>query len=201
MYRFASIAALAAATLLTPAKAHAQSMLQAEAIDDHIDDRNAPIACVYRTLRKNDFPMLVRIVRQGMRGQTADEKEQVNRIGEAAMRCRQRYGWGKPREDAALRYFAGRVLTSNATFELKDFGLTFTKLSELVARLDAPTRAAYLSGQVSNDQSRLTLEALAAVGVDFAAVPEDKRAMFGQKLSQGIVGLLLQQEARAAFDA
>ncbi|MCW3848821.1 hypothetical protein OF829_16405 [Sphingomonas sp. LB-2] len=164
-------------------------------------DRNDPIACIYRVYHKSDWAVLVKVVRQGLVGQTGDEKAEVDRIGAATKRCRSQYGWGKKKEDLALRWFAGRVLSGDATFNLKKYGFDFEKLQALVARLDAPTRAAYLSGQVSNEQSQATLAALAAVGIDFASIPAEDRAMFAQKLSQGILGLVLQQEAEAAFSA
>lgn len=179
--------AIAAVTGIAPAQAQA--------------DSDSPVACVYRVVHKDDYAMLVKVVRQGMKGQTADEKEQVNRIGEATMRCRKQYGWGRKKEDAALRWFAGRVLSGDATFSLKKYGLDFAKLQALVAMLDAPTRAAYLSGNVTDEQSRATLAALAAVGIDFASIPAEERATFAQKLSQGILGLVLQQEAETAFSA
>lgn len=162
-------------------------------------ERNDPIACIYRVLPKRDYAVLVKIVRQGMVGQTGDEKAEVERIGAATVRCRGQYGWGKKKEAAALRWFAGRVFSGDATFNLKKYGLDFEKLKAVVVRLDAPTRAAYVSGNVSNDQSQATMAALAAEGIDFSAVPVEERAMFAQKLSQGILGLVLQMEAEAAF--
>ena len=164
-------------------------------------ERNDPVACIYRVLHKSDYATLVKIVRQGMVGQTGDERIQVDQIGAAAKRCRAQYGWGKKKEDAALRWFAGRVLSGDATFALKQYGLDFEKLKAVVARLDAPTRAAYLSGTVTNDQSQATLAALAAEGVDFSAIPVAERGVFAQKLSQGILGLVLQLEAEKAFSA
>lgn len=164
-------------------------------------ERDSPIACVYRVLHKDDYAMLVKVVRQGMKGQTSAEEEQVNSIGAATLRCRKQYGWGKKREDAALRWFAGRVLSGDSTFTLKKYGLDFERLQALVAQLDAPTRAAYLSGNVSNEQSQATLAALSAVGIEFSSIPAEERGMFAQKLSQGILGLVLQQEAEAAFSA
>lgn len=189
MRRLILILASAIAAVLGIAPAHAQA------------NSDSPIACVYRVVHKDNYSMLVKVIRQGMKGQTADEKEQVNRIGEGAMRCRKQYGWGKKKEDAALRWFAGRVLSGDSTFNLKKYGLDFEKLQALVARLDAPTRAAYLSGNVSNEQSQATLAALSAVGIEFASIPAEERAMFAQKLSQGILGLVLQQEAEAAFSS
>lgn len=164
-------------------------------------DRDAPIACIYRVLLKPDYPMLVKIVRQGMVGQTPTEKAEVQRIGDASNSCRVKFGWGKKKQDAALRWFAGRVLSGDTTFNLKKYGLDFPKLKAVVARLDAPTRAAYVSGTVSNEQSQATLAALAAEGIDFSAIPAEERGTFAQLLSQGILGLVLQIEAEAAFSA
>ena len=164
-------------------------------------DRDDPIACIYKVHHKTDFPLLVTVARQGLVGRTNAEKGEIDRIQISAKRCEAQYGWGKKKQEAALRWFVGRVLSGDATFNLKKYGLDFEKLQALVARLDAPTRAAYLSGKVSNEQSQATLAALAAVGIDFASIPAEERAMFAQKLSQGILGLVLQQEAEAAFSA
>lgn len=164
-------------------------------------DHNSPIACTYRVLRKDNYPLLVKVIRQNMTGQTGDEKAIVDRIGEASVRCQKQYGWGRKKQDISLQWFAGRVLSGDATFNLKQYGLDFARLQALVAQLDAPTRAAYLSGNVSNEQSQATLRALTAVGIDFAAIPAEERGAFAQKLSQGILGLVLQQEAEAAFNA
>lgn len=190
MRRLALFLAPLAAATLGAAPAAAQ---EAEA--------NSPIACIYRVLPKPDFPLLTKVVRQGISGQTNAEKNEVDRIGAATARCRGQYGWGKKKEDAALRWFAGRVLSGDTTYSLKKYGLDFFKLKALVAQLDGPTRAAYVSGTVSNDQSQATFAALKSVGIDFDAVPAEERAMFAQKLSQGILGLVLQIEAEAAFSA
>jgi hypothetical protein len=182
--------ALFLAALTCAAPAHAQEA-----------EGNSPIACIYRVLPKPDFPLLTKVVRQGINGQTATEKNEVERIGAATQRCRSQYGWGKKREEAALRWFAGRVLSGDTTYHLKKYGLDFFKLKALVAQLDGPTRAAYVSGTVSNAQSQATFAALKSVGVDFDAVPAEERAMFAQKLSQGVLGLVLQIDAEAAFRA
>jgi len=164
-------------------------------------DRNDPVACIYRVLPKPDYPLLVKIVRQGLVGQTGAEEGEVEKIGTATAKCRSQYGWGKKKEAAALRWFAGRVLSGDTTYNLKKYGLDFIKLKAVVARLDAPTRAAYVSGSVSSEQTQATLAALAAEGIDFATIPAEERGMFAQKLSQGILGLLLQLEAEAAYSA
>lgn len=162
-------------------------------------DRSDPVACIYRVLRKTDYPMLVKIVRQGMVGQTPTERAEVDMIQAATGSCRSQYGWGKKKQEVALRWFAGRVLSGDTTFNLKKYGLDFERLKAVVARLDAPTRKAYVSGTVSNEQTQATLAALAAEGIDFQAIPAEERGMFAQKLSQGILGLVLQLEAEAAF--
>lgn len=162
-------------------------------------NRDAPIACIYRVLPKPDFEIIVKVVRQGMTGQTADEKNEVDRIRAANARCRAQYGWGKKKQDMAMRWFAGRVLSGDSTFALKKYGFDFEHLKALVAQLDGPTRAAYISGTVSNEQSQATMKALGAVGIDFSAIPAEERGLFAQKLSQGILGAVLQIEAEAAF--
>ncbi|MEZ0243127.1 MAG: hypothetical protein ACAH11_07100 [Sphingomonas sp.] len=186
------------AFILAPALVAVTGIAPAQAQDA---EYNSPIACIYKTLRKPDFPLLVKIVSQGLVGQTSAEKAEVDRIGAATHSCRGKYGWGKKKEDAALRWFAGHVLSENTTYELKKFGLDRDKLKAVVARLDAPTRAAYVSGRVSDGQSQATLEALKAEGIDFAALPAEERGHFAQKLSQGILGMVLQIEAEAAFSA
>jgi hypothetical protein len=186
------------ALVLAPAMLAVSGIAPATAQDA---EYNSPIACIYKTHRKSDFPMLVKVVRQGLVGQTAAEKAEVDRIGSATHSCRSKYGWGKKKEEAALRWFAGHVLSENATYELKKYGLDREKLKAVVARLDAPTRAAYVSGRVSDTQSQATLDALKAEGIDFGAIPAEERGMFAQKLSQGILGSVLQLEAEAAFNA
>lgn len=195
--RFALTLALAttAAVIALPAQAQTQEQ-QGER---EKNDKTGPVACIYYSLKKNDWPTLVKVVRAGMNGESSTEKEQISQIGQATARCRSRYGWGKPRENAALRYFAGRVLGSDATFNLRKYGLTYPKLVELVDALDPATRQAYVSGQVSNDQSAATMAALAKIGIDFSAVPAEEKSVFVQKLAQGILGQILQLEGQKAF--
>jgi hypothetical protein len=160
-----------------------------------------PVACIYHTYRNKDWPPLVKLVRSGMNPADNGERVMLGNIQAAAEVCRKRYGWGKKRQDAALRYFVGRVLATDSTYHLKKFGLDYEKLEALVAALDPGTRQAYVAGNVSNDQSAATLAALKTLGIDFAAVPAEERALFGQKLSQGVLGLVVEHEGEAAFDA
>ncbi|MDF7774017.1 hypothetical protein P1X14_02055 [Sphingomonas sp. AOB5] len=198
MRRFALPLALAtaAAVIAFPAQAQTQDR-QAER---EKDDKTGPVACIYYGLKKGDWPMLVKVVRSGMNGETSAEKVLVDQIGQSTARCRARYGWGRPRESAALRYFAGRVLGSDSTFHLKKYGLTYPKLVELVDLLDPATRRAYVSNQVTSEQSAETMAALAKVGIDFNAVPAEERAAFAHKLAQGILGQILQLEGQKAFN-
>ncbi|NML04837.1 hypothetical protein [Sphingomonas sp. G-3-2-10] len=178
----------------------AQAQTQEQQGEREKNDKTGPVACIYYGLKKNDWPTLVKVVRAGMNGDSPTEKEQINQIGQATARCRARYGWGKTRENAALRYFAGRVLGSDSTYNLKKYGLTYSKLVELVEALDPATRQAYVSGQVSNEQSAATMAALATIGIDFNAIPAEERAAFAQKLAQGILGQILQLEGQKAFN-
>jgi hypothetical protein len=161
--------------------------------------QSKPVECIYNTHKKSDWPLLTKVVRAGMVATNNEERLLVDQIGASVATCRQRYGWGKKRQDVATRYFAGRVLATDSTYHLKKFGLDYEKLKALVAALDAPTRQAYVAGNVTNDQSAATFAALKTLGIDFAAVPAEDRAMFGQKLSQGILGLVVEQEAEAAY--
>jgi hypothetical protein len=158
-----------------------------------------PVACVYYGMPKGDRPELVKVVRAGIVATNDGERVLVDNIKTSADACRKRYGWGKKRQDAAMRYFAGRVLATDSTYHLKKFGFDYEKLKALVAALDAPTRQAYVAGNVTNEQSAATIAALKELGVDFAAVPAEERAMFGQKLSQGVLGLVVEQEGEAAY--
>jgi hypothetical protein len=158
-----------------------------------------PVACVYYGMPKGDRPELVKVVRAGIVATNDGERVLVDKIRASADACRKRYGWGKKRMDAAMRYFAGRVLATDSTYHLRKYGFDYEKLKALIVALDAPTRQAYVAGNVTNEQSAATIEALKALGVDFAAVPVEERAMFGQKLSQGILGLVVEQEGEAAY--
>jgi hypothetical protein len=160
---------------------------------------DAPVACIYYTYKNKDWVPLVKLVRSGMVPQGNDERSMLQDIQAAAESCRIRYGWGKKKQEIALRYFAGRVLATDSTFHLKKFGLDYTKLKTLVAALDASTRQAYVAGQVSNDQSAATMAALGTVGIDFGTVPAEERGLFAQKLAQGILGAVVEQEAEAGF--
>lgn len=186
MRRFAWSVALAAPLLSTAVPAQAAA---------------PPIECIYNVLHKTDWPILVKVVRQGIQGETSAERIQIDSIHAATDRCRRQYGWGKKRENIALHWFAGGVLSAHATFELKKYGLDHEHLRALVARLDAPTRQAYLSGQVSNEQSAATFAALAATGISIDAVPAEERSVFARELSQGVLGEALKMQAEADFAA
>ncbi|MES2443481.1 MAG: hypothetical protein V4574_11685 [Pseudomonadota bacterium] len=191
MRRFALSLALAAMPVLAATPAPAAPVIAA----------GPPIECIYNVLHKNDWPTLVKVVRQGITGVTNGEKMQVELIGSATERCRKQYGWGKKRQDIAVRYFAGRVLSGDAVFNLKKYAIDHAQLEALVARLDAPTKQAYVAGQVSNEQSAATFAALDALGLGLDKVPAEERQAFAQKLAQGVLGTIVAQEAEAAFAA
>lgn len=184
MRLLALTAALAAPAFFTATPAFAQTK---------------PVECIYNAYRNKDWPVLTKVVRAGMNATNNEEKLIVEEIGNAVAICKRRFGWGKARQDLATRYFAGRVLATDSTYHLKKYGLNYEKLKDLVAALDPATRQAYVASNVSNDQSAATLAALKTLGIDFAAVPAEERASFGQKLSQGILGLVVEQEAEEAF--
>jgi hypothetical protein len=162
---------------------------------------SAPIACIYDTYRDKDWVPLVKLVRSGMNATTPAERIMAENIRTAAGICAKRYGWGKKKQDLALRYFVGRVLSTDSTFNLKKYGLDYPKLKQLVAALDAPTQQAYVAGNVTSEQSAATFAALSTVGVDFNTVPAEEKQGFAQKLSQGILGQLVEQDAETAFAA
>lgn len=177
--------ALSAGVVLTPAPALAAA---------------TPIECIYAGLDKGqNWDLTVKVVKQGIRSESNIEEEQVNRIGEQVMRCRKRYGWGKAREDAALRYFVGRVLVKDATDHLHDYGFSFAILKEVVDALYESDRATFATGSAQPQIVTKVIGMLKEKGVNVDGVAEGDRTMFGQMVGQAVVGLAMQQKAEADY--
>lgn len=173
--------ALAAASPLAPATA------------------DSPVVCLWAGYRNKEWDVLVPLVRAGMNPQTNDQRILLDKIRVVSDNCRKRYGWGKKRQDLALRYFAGRVLATDSTYQLKHHGLDYPKLKAVVDALDAPTRRAYVDNKVTADQSAATFAALKAAGIDFDLVPDEEKPGFARALSQGVLGLVIEQQAEADY--
>lgn len=158
------------------------------------------VACAYTGLTKDNWPVLIALVKNGLNAKTNAEKFQFDKIVDQVERCRKTYGWGNKSKNIAMKYFSGRALRSNATYELKKHGVTDDALLAIVARYDAPTRAQVASYQMGQAATQTAIETLAAMGITLDKVPEAERADFGRLLGQGIVGLVIEQDAAAEFD-
>ncbi|MBO9712138.1 hypothetical protein [Sphingomonas sp.] len=161
---------------------------------------SVPVACVYDSFRKTDWATMVKVARNGLNGTTADEKDMVSRIGETAQMCRVRYGWSTERMNVAIGYFVGRVLSSNCTHDLRDRGVDFDKLKTMLGALSKEEREQLIGGAQAQ-MAPLYSKALAAGGIDPASIPEADRAAFDEKLKQGLLGLIIEQDAEARFAA
>lgn len=161
-----------------------------------------PIACPYRTLpRTIDRDALANLARSGFEPKTAAEKRASQMVGERLAACQAGNGWGERSRQAAYRYLTGRVLLSNARYQLRSHAVTTDQIEAAHAALSAQAQQNAARGSIASADMTIAWNALVAGGAKIDAVPADQRGAIAGLILQGLAGVSIMAEAEAAYRA
>ncbi|MBA4763397.1 hypothetical protein [Sphingomonas sp.] len=161
-----------------------------------------PIACPYRTLpRTIDRDALANLARSGFEPKNNAEKRTSQMVGERISACQVSNGWGERSRQAAYRYLTGRVLLSNARYQLRSHEVTTAQIEAAHAALRPEAQQAVARGSIAGTDMTVAWNALVAGGAKIDAVPADQRGAIAGLILQGLAGVSIMGEAEAAFRA
>ena len=162
---------------------------------------NRPVACIYNKAARVARPDLLALVRSGFKPTNGAEKTAMMTLGDGVTSCRGQYGWAEKKQGIALRYMSARVLHEDAVYQGKKFGLTAEMLTSLVGKLDAAGRAAYLAGQPTAALSAAAFAHLKGAGLVTDSLSAEDSATLNHAISEGITGIVAEQDAEASYAA
>ncbi len=162
----------------------------------------SPIACPYRTLpRTIDRDALANLARSGFEPKTDAERRAFQSVGERIAACQASNGWGERSRQAAYRYLTGRVLLSNARYQLRSHEVTTVQFVAAHDALSAEARQAVARGSIASADMTIAWNALVAGGAKLDTVPADQRGAIAGLILQGLAGVSIMAEAEAAYRA
>lgn len=161
---------------------------------------SSPITCPYRTLpRTIDRDALANLARTGFEPKTDAEKRAFQLVGERMGACGKGNGWGERSRRAAFRYLTGRVLLSNARYQLRSHEVTTAQIEAAHAALSAEARQNAARGSISSADMTIAWNALLSGGAKLDAVPADQRGAIAGLILQGLAGVSIMADAEAAY--
>lgn len=159
-----------------------------------------PIACPYRTLpRTIDRDALASLARSGFEPKTDAEKRAFQMVGQRIAACQASNGWGERSRQAASRYLTGRVLLSNARYQLRSHEVTTAQIEAAHAALTPEAQQAVARGSIAGADMTVAWNALVVGGAKIDAVPADQRGAVAGLILQGLAGVSIMAEAEAAY--
>ncbi|OYX17181.1 MAG: hypothetical protein B7Z07_00705 [Sphingomonadales bacterium 32-67-7] len=186
-------------SLILIAAALTAPLAQGRIEDVRLRDK-APIGCIYRTLGGSiDRDQLADLARRGFEAKTNEEKNVMRTVGMRISACERSQGWGDKRKQIAIRYFSGRVLESNARYQLKAHGVETAHFEAALAALDEGARASVAQGSINGMNLSVAWKAAVAAGAGIDSVPEADRRPIAELLLQGLVGVANMAAAEADY--
>ena len=158
-----------------------------------------PVGCILSRTEQLPRVDLVELVKSGFAPTSKGGKASMMTVGQVVQGCRRSFGWSKPREDAAMQYFAMRVLNGAALEEGKRFGLSEATLSGYVAGLTPEAAATYATGKVTPELNRAAFAHLEKSGVPVATLKPEEIQALGQAFNMAIYTRVGQSNAEKAY--
>ena len=160
-----------------------------------------PVGCIFQFSHRIPRPDLLDLIKNGYAAKTGKQKMTFQLVGETIAACRDGNGWSPKRQDIALRFFSARILTDDALYQGREFGLTGAVVRALDAKLDAGAKAAFASGNVDNAHLAAAITQLPSAGLDTASLTPEQIQRLAPLVAQALWGLYRQTEAAAAYKA
>jgi hypothetical protein len=158
-----------------------------------------PVGCILARTERQPRANLIELVKARFAPTTASGKTTMTMIGQVVQGCRRTHGWSKPREDAAVQYFAMHMLHEDAIEQGKRFGLTEPVVSGYVATLTPEASASYGAGKVTPELNRAAFAHLEKSGVQVATMKTEEIQALGQAFNMAIYTSLGQANAEKAY--
>lgn len=158
-----------------------------------------PVGCILSRTERLPRADLVELVQSGFAPTSKSGKASLMTVGQVVQGCRRSYGWSKPREDAAMQYFAMRVLHDAAIEQGMRFGLTEPTLANYVSALTAEATATYATGKVTPELNRAAFAHLEKSGVPVATMKPEEIQALGQAFNMAIYTRVGQANAEKAY--
>lgn len=158
-----------------------------------------PVGCILSRTERLPRADLVDLVKSGFAPTSKGGKASMMTVGQVVQGCRRSYGWAKPREDAAMQYFAMRVLHDDAVEQGKRFGLTEPTLTGYVTALTPEAAVSYATGKVTPELNRAAFAHLEKSGVPVATMKPEEIQALGQAFNMAIYTRLGQVNAEKAY--
>jgi hypothetical protein len=160
-----------------------------------------PVGCIFQFSHRIPRPDLLDLIKSGYAAKTSKQKMTFQLVGETIAACRDGNGWSPKRQDIALRFFSARVLTDDALYQGREFGLTAAVVRALDAKLAPDAKAAFASGKVDNAHLVAAMTQLPSAGLDTASLTPEQIQRLAPLVAQALWGLYRQSEAAAAYKA
>jgi hypothetical protein len=158
-----------------------------------------PHACIVQRSDKISKAELLALVKGGFAPATNAGKTTMRAVGEVISFCVAKHGWGKGKQDIAIRFFSASVLHDDAVDQGAKYAITDTMMLAYVASLDAPTRDSYARGQVTADMNRAAFAYLQRAGVQVEGRSAEEVQAIGQALNAGIYAIITEQDSERAY--
>lgn len=158
-----------------------------------------PVGCIVTHTDRLPNADLVDLVGAHFQPTSKGGKVAMTVVSKVVQNCRRTYGWGKPRENAAVQFFSMRVLREDAIERGRRFGLTDGIVTRYVEGLTPEGRAIYAKGGVTPELNRAAFAYLQNVGVKIEGLtPADVQAL-GQAFNMAIYSEIGEHDAEKAY--
>ena len=158
-----------------------------------------PVACVVQRTDKVPRAELLELVKSGFAPTTNAGKTTMSNLGQVISSCRAKYGWGKAKQDIAIRYFSARLLHDDAIVQGGKFAITDAMMTAYVAALDAATRDSYARGQVTPEMNRAAFAHLLNAKVGLEGRPAEELQAIGRAVNSSIYAIIVEQDSEKAY--
>ncbi|MDB5703084.1 MAG: hypothetical protein JWN66_200 [Sphingomonas bacterium] len=179
----------------------ATSLAATALIGVHVDAKTdlPPHACIVQRTDRLSRPELLELVKGGFAPTTNDGKATMRAVGEVITSCVTKYGWGKAKQDIAIRYFSARLLHDDAIVQGGKFAITDAMMTAYVASLDAGMRASYAKGQVTPEMNRAAFAHLQTASIALEGRSAEEIQAIGRALNSGVYAIIVEQESIKAY--
>ncbi len=156
-----------------------------------------PVSCIGGRIPSYvDRDALAAFARKNFVAESDAEEALHQSISSAIMECRRSYGWGDPRQEAALTYFRGSTIRGNAAYRLRDYNVESEQF-DLAYRAvpEAEITRLVETGAMSGSAMTAAARAMEGAGATFGTPDGEALQTIGAAIGQGIYGTLLMEQA------
>lgn len=158
-----------------------------------------PVGCIVTHTDRLPNADLVDLVNAHFQPTSKGGKVAMTVVSKVVQNCRRAYGWGKPRENAAVQFFSMRVLREDAIERGRRFGLNEEIVARYVDGLTPDGRAIYAKGGVTPELNRAAFAHLQSAGVKIDGLAAADVQALGQALNMAVYSSIGEHDAEKAY--